>query len=153
MNVNTARVSLDEILRLRREQSSVSTDRINKIVVARLMWLSVTRTEGKYKMKRKVVFAAFILILAGGCARSPEAKRSAYVTKGKVPAEARLRTRCPGIQKCRRGQAAGSQVYYSSGSPTREYEDYRWAVAAFRRNADLIPSMQVRNFDGAATLC
>lgn len=91
-------------------------------------------------MKRKVVFAAFVLILASGCARSPEAKRSAYVAKGKSFLQKRDYARAAlEFKNASAVKPPEAEVYYQLGIAYSGLEDYRSAVAAFRRCADLNP--------------
>jgi len=91
-------------------------------------------------MKRKVVLAALLLILAVGCARSPEAKRSAYVAKGKSFLQKRDFARAAlEFKNAAAVKPPEAEVYYQLGVAYSGMEDYRSALAAFRRSADLNP--------------
>jgi len=91
-------------------------------------------------MKRKVVLAALVVILAVGCARSPEAKRSAYVAKGKSFLQKRDYARAAlEFKNAAAVKPPEAEVYYQLGVAYSGLEDYRSAVAAFRRSADLNP--------------
>ncbi|MEO8368208.1 MAG: tetratricopeptide repeat protein [Candidatus Solibacter sp.] len=91
-------------------------------------------------MKRKVVLAAFLLVLAGACAVSPEAKRSAYLAQGKSFLQKKDYARA--VLEFKNAAAikpAEAEAYYQLGVAYSGLEEYRAALSAFRRSADLNP--------------
>jgi len=83
---------------------------------------------------------ALIGIMLGGCARSPEARRNAYIARGKSFLQKRDYSRAVlEFKNAAQAKPSDAEVYYQLGIAYSGLQDVRSAVAAFRKSVDLNP--------------